>query len=176
MSRTQLSLELYQKLLSSFEEIPLQTLSKGDQLCFDKDHILQLIHVYNGAVAIYPKHIDEIFRLAYTGDIILDVGKYCGAEIHFECVALRETQCKSISLEDFLLSLGNQRAETEVIFLKQMLAEQFQREKVLKLKTAQEKISAVLKNSPKIFQEVPLKYIAGYLNLSPETLSRSLNS
>jgi hypothetical protein len=38
-----------------------------------------------------------------------------------------------------------------------------------------ERYERVLKRSPKLFQEVPNKYIANYLRMSPETLSRLKN-
>ena len=40
------------------------------------------------------------------------------------------------------------------------------------MKTAQEKFAALLNHEPKIFQRVPLTFIASYLGISRETLSR----
>jgi len=37
-------------------------------------------------------------------------------------------------------------------------------------------LERVLTRSPQLFQEIPHKYIAAYLRMSPETLSRLLNS
>ena len=39
-----------------------------------------------------------------------------------------------------------------------------------------QRLQRVLGRSPRLFQEVPHKYIASYLRMSPETLSRLLNS
>lgn len=38
------------------------------------------------------------------------------------------------------------------------------------------RIQRLLSRSPQVFQEIPHKYIASYLRMSPETLSRLLNS
>jgi len=35
-----------------------------------------------------------------------------------------------------------------------------------------ERYNAVLRRSPQLFQHVPLRHIASYLRMSPETLSR----
>ena len=40
------------------------------------------------------------------------------------------------------------------------------------MKSAQEKFAALLAHEPEIFQRVPLTYIASYLGISRETLSR----
>lgn len=45
----------------------------------------------------------------------------------------------------------------------------FTEEKVL---SAEERYLALLKNKPYIFQRVPLQYIAAYLNIEPQSLSR----
>ena len=38
--------------------------------------------------------------------------------------------------------------------------------------TPEERYRRVMKRSPRLFQEVPAKYIANYLRMTPETLSR----
>lgn len=40
------------------------------------------------------------------------------------------------------------------------------------LKTPEEKYLALIQNRPQVIQRFPLKYIASYLNMTPETLSR----
>ena len=42
----------------------------------------------------------------------------------------------------------------------------------IRFQTAQERYRILLNNYPLIFQRVPLHYIASYLNITPETLSR----
>ena len=39
-----------------------------------------------------------------------------------------------------------------------------------------ERYKRVLQRSPRLFQEIPHKYIASYLRMAPETLSRLLKS
>ena len=47
-----------------------------------------------------------------------------------------------------------------------------ERETDLLIKSPQVRYEKVLKRSPQLFQEIPLTYIASYLRMTPETLSR----
>ena len=47
-----------------------------------------------------------------------------------------------------------------------------EREQDLLISSPAERFNRVLARSPQLFQEVPNKYIASYLNMTPETLSR----
>jgi hypothetical protein len=60
-------------------------------------------------------------------------------------------------------------------FLEDLVLQQLEREKDLLINAPAERYERVLKRSPKLFQEVPNKYIANYLRMSPETLSRLKN-
>ena len=56
--------------------------------------------------------------------------------------------------------------------LESLFLDQFEREIDLLTASPEERYLRVLKRSPKVFQEVPHKYIAEYLRMTPETLSR----
>jgi len=60
--------------------------------------------------------------------------------------------------------------------LEQLAAQQMERELDLLTSSPHERMQRVLKQSPQVFQEIPAKYIASYLRMTPETLSRILNS
>ena len=49
---------------------------------------------------------------------------------------------------------------------------QLEREKDILISSPHTRYERVLKRSPQVFQYVPHKYIASYLRMSPETLSR----
>lgn len=53
---------------------------------------------------------------------------------------------------------------------------QLERETDLLNPSPKERYQNVLKRSPHLFREVPHKYIASYLRMAPETLSRLLKS
>jgi hypothetical protein len=56
--------------------------------------------------------------------------------------------------------------------LEQMIFQQLEREKDLLTFSPLERYKRVWKRSPQLFQEIPNKYIASYLRMTPETLSR----
>jgi hypothetical protein len=53
--------------------------------------------------------------------------------------------------------------------------QQMEREIDLLTTSPAERIARVRERSPQLFQEVPLKYIASYLRMTPETLSRMIS-
>jgi CRP/FNR family transcriptional regulator, anaerobic regulatory protein len=60
--------------------------------------------------------------------------------------------------------------------MESLIVQQIEREVDLLTASPTERLARVLKRSPNLFQEVPLKYIASYLRMTPETLSRIRNS
>jgi CRP-like cAMP-binding protein len=58
------------------------------------------------------------------------------------------------------------------VLLEQLVLQQMEREQDLLITSPVERYQRVLERSPMLFQEVPHKYIAAYLRMSPETLSR----
>jgi len=53
-----------------------------------------------------------------------------------------------------------------------MYASVFEKLKEAKIRNPEEKYMHLLKNNPGVFQRVPLKYIAAYLEIEPQSLSR----
>jgi len=51
----------------------------------------------------------------------------------------------------------------------------YMQKEILLLLPASERVESYLNSHPNIFQQIPHKYIASYLNIAPETLSRILN-
>jgi CRP-like cAMP-binding protein len=51
-----------------------------------------------------------------------------------------------------------------------------ERENDLIIYSPQKRVERVFKRSPQLFQEIPQKYIASYLRMTPETLSRILKN
>jgi CRP-like cAMP-binding protein len=56
--------------------------------------------------------------------------------------------------------------------LVELIQQQMEREKDLLTAAPSERYKRVLERSPQLFQEIPTKYIASYLRMTPETLSR----
>ena len=60
--------------------------------------------------------------------------------------------------------------------LENLITQQMEREVDLLIESPAERLKRILERSPNLFQHVPLKYIANYLRMTPETLSRIRNS
>lgn len=56
--------------------------------------------------------------------------------------------------------------------LQQLILQQFEREIDILTASPRMRYERVLKRSPNLFQEIPHRYIANYLRMSAETLSR----
>ncbi|WP_369806592.1 hypothetical protein [Tenacibaculum finnmarkense] len=61
-------------------------------------------------------------------------------------------------------------------FLNDFMYQQIEREIDLITYSPQKRFNRIFKRSPKLFQEIPQKYIASYLRMAPETLSRILKN
>lgn len=56
--------------------------------------------------------------------------------------------------------------------LEELVLQQMEREIDILTTSPAERLRRVMERSPRLFQEIPSKYIASYLRMSPETLSR----
>src|SRR5690606_14561302 len=92
----------------------------------------------------------------------------------FYIQAIKKTELKIISKPNYL-SFINQDSDNKLLWdkiLEQLILQQLEREKDILTTSPKERFQRVMKRSPQLFQEIPNKYIASYLRMSPETLSR----
>ncbi len=137
-------------------------------------------HIYlilDGAVCVNYQSLGEEFaiRFGYNNDLITSIHSFfSGAPSQYSILALRKTQYYAIPKSNFLHFVHQSPqyllAYTEL--LQGLVIQQMEREIDLLTVSPSERVDRVLKRSPKLFQEIPLKYIASYLRMSPETLSR----
>ncbi|MBN9337378.1 MAG: Crp/Fnr family transcriptional regulator, partial [Chryseobacterium sp.] len=88
--------------------------------------------------------------------------------------AIKASTVKIASKKDFyeLINSSNENLKLWSSILEDLVLQQIEREKDLLYSSPKIRYERVLKRSPKLFQEIPNKYIANYLRMSPETLSR----
>lgn len=72
---------------------------------------------------------------------------------------------------DFIFS-SQENIKMWQLILESFVLQQMERERDILTSSPMERYSRVLKRSPQLFQEIPNKYIASYLRMTPETLSR----
>jgi CRP-like cAMP-binding protein len=137
-------------------------------------------HIYwieKGAVrAFYLTELEEhTIRLGYKGSLITSLASFLkGTPSELYLQAIRKTSLKAFSKSAFDAFIGEDvdRLKQYHAMLEELLVQQLEREIDLLTYSPVERLQRVLERSPHLFQEVPAKYIASYLRMSPETLSR----
>ncbi len=133
--------------------------------------------VENGSVRIFIEDENEerIIRFGYKGNIIVSLDSFLsGRPSEFYIQAIKASVVKMASKEDFydFVNSNNENLKLWSSILEDLVLQQIEREKDLLYSSPKIRYERVLKRSPKLFQEIPNKYIANYLRMSPETLSR----
>lgn len=172
----------FEILLSSLDRISIpRTFSKGEFLIREGEVEKNLYFIESGAVRVI--HLTELeeqtIRLGYEGSFINSLSSFIKqTPSEFFIEALRKTEVKVIAKND-LMQLVHESAENLQAYnflLEQLITQQIEREIDLLTESPVERLKRVLDRSPNVFQHIPLKYIASYLRMTPETLSRIRNS
>ena len=118
---------------------------------------------------------EQCIRFGYEGDILVSLDSYISGETSDLYIqALRSTEVKWMHRKDLMMLFTE---EPQLLtnwhhLLEGLVLQQMEREKDLLTSSPVERFNRVMKRSPRLFQEIPHKYIASYLRMSPETLSR----
>lgn len=137
--------------------------------------------VIEGAIRIvYPTAENEqIIRFGYQNSLFASLPAYFDeSKSAFDIIAIRKTTLKRFD-KTSLFSFIDARPEFQQIFseiLKALVGQQIEREIDLLTHSPLERYNRVLERSPQLFQEIPAVYIANYLRMTPEHLSRLRNS
>lgn len=133
--------------------------------------------VKSGSLRIFV--IDELeehtIRFGYKNNLIAALDSFLdGNPSDFHIQALKKTTLKAINKTNFN-SFINSSEENKTLWidiLQSFVLQQMERERDILTSSPIERYNRVLKRSPQLFQEIPNKYIASYLRMTPETLSR----
>jgi len=168
---------MIQKLLESGVHWEKKEFRRNDFLKLSGSADTQIYFIEKGSVRIFmtDENEERIIRFGYTGNIITSMDSFLSGKPSHLCIqAIRKTTVKTASKKDFFEFI--QKNEDNLHFwiniLEDLVLQQLEREKDLLISSPGERFERVLKRSPKLFQEIPNKYIANYLRMSPETLSR----
>lgn len=118
---------------------------------------------------------EQTIRFGYKGDFVAALDSFITEQASsFYIQALRQTQLKVLRKSVFLelIHHSTERLLLWNAILQQQIVEQMEREQDLLITSPRARYERVLSRSPQLFQEIPHKYIAAYLRMSPETLSR----
>lgn len=133
--------------------------------------------IKTGSLRIFTmtEHEEHTIRLGYQNNMIAALDTFIsGQPTKMYIQAIRKSDLLSISKQRFTEFL-NSSAEYYKLWnnmLQGMILEQMEREQDILINSPVERYKRVVARSPQLFQEIPLKYIASYLRMSPETLSR----
>ena len=153
------------------------TLQRNEYLSLSGTIDTNIYFVKSGSLRIFVsnnKDEDQIVRFGYTNNLVVSLDSYLtGKPSVFSIQALKKTDLRVITkkqLQDYL-----NRDHHSVIWnniLENLVLQQMERELDLLTSSPEERYQRVLKRSPQLFQEIPHRYIANYLRMSAETLSR----
>lgn len=140
-----------------------------------------LYYVVSGSLRIFfdDEYEEQTIRLAYQGNLIAALDSFISekpSELYIQ--TLKKTHLKVIpktAYMQFILSSQEHVMLWQQTMI-QLVYEQLEREKDILTQSPRKRYERVLSRSPQLFQEIPHKYIASYLRMSPETLSRIKNS
>ncbi|KMQ63039.1 Crp/Fnr family transcriptional regulator [Chryseobacterium angstadtii] len=168
---------MIQKLLDSGLHWEKKEFRRNEFLKISGSTDTHIYFVESGSVRIFmmDEKEERIIRFGYTGNIIVSLDSFLsGKPSDFYIQAIKKTGVRVASKKDFyeFIRSGEENLRFWNSILEDLVLQQIEREKDLLINSPKERFERVLKRSPKLFQEVPNKYIANYLRMSPETLSR----
>jgi CRP-like cAMP-binding protein len=132
-----------------------------------------LYYVESGSLKafVYDKE-EQIIRFGYTGNLITSIDSFLSkrpSEVFVQ--AIKKTVLRVIprnKVDHFM----RENMDFWVKTLEDLVVQQLEREVDILTVSPRERYERVLARSPQLFQEIPHKYIANYLRMKPETLSR----
>lgn len=153
------------------------SLERNDYLKVSGSVDTNLYYVTEGSLRIFV--IDEFeehtFRFGYQHNFIAALDSFITEQpSDFYIQALKKTNVKVISKTAYYQFIKSSAETTQIweCILEQLIVQQMERERDILTASPLKRYQRVLKRSPQLFQEIPHKYIASYLRMTPETLSR----
>lgn len=154
-----------------------KTLQKNEFLLREGSVEKNLYWIESGALKVTYQsgNTEHIIRLGYKNTFINSLSSFFQQQpSEFHIIAIRKSNIKIIP-QTTIVNLAQNNPQLLLAYnylLQTLITQQMEREIDLLIDTPNERYQRVLTRSPQLFQEVPLKYIAAYLRMTPETLSR----
>lgn len=121
---------------------------------------------------------EQIIRFGYQNDLIASLDSYLtGKASDFYIQAIKKSVVGVIpkyKMDAFFAEDNNHLLWRNM--LESLVLQQMEREVDILTASPKQRYLRVLERSPRLFQEIPHRYIANYLRMSAETLSRLKNS
>lgn len=169
--------DLIKKLKESKEWSGKITLKRNELLIRQGTVEQNIYFVNSGTLRVYSINNDEehTIRFGYVGTLFTALDSFfTGLPTHYSIEAIRKSELLLMSKKSFQKILHSD-VNYQLLYLsllEQLIVQQMEREQDLLITSPAERYKRVLARSPHLFQEIPNKYIASYLRMTPETLSR----
>lgn len=169
--------ELYRRIdLENLWEKSL-TIERNEYLKVAGTADSNLYYIESGSLKIFiiNEYEEHIIRFGYRGNFIISLDSFItekASDLYMQ--SIKKTELKSISKTRFMEFIRSKPENVSLweTIMEQLVLQQFEREKDILTTSPKERYERVLERSPQLFQEIPNKYIASYLRMTPETLSR----
>lgn len=173
-------LEQLAEKLAPFWEDEIQ-IKRNDFIATPGDLNTNMYFVVSGSLRVFIEDdVEEhTIRFGYQNSFITALDSFLkDIPTTFYIQAIKKCTLKVISKENYLKCINSSKENQEIwqLLLQEFVYQQMERENDLIIYTPQKRFERVFKRSPQLFQEIPQKYIASYLRMTPETLSRILKS
>lgn len=136
-----------------------------------------LYYVKEGSLRVFieDEFEEHTIRFGYAGSFIAALDSFISAKPSpFYIQAIRKSELKVVGKTAFMELIQSQNSYLKIWeeILIQHIYQQMEREIDILTYSPGERYKRVLTRSPRLFQEIPSRYIASYLRMTPETLSR----
>ena len=137
----------------------------------------RIFFIESGSLIVFiPDGAEErITRFGYRNNIIVALDAFLSDRpTDFYIQAIKKSVVHIASKQQFmdLIRTDMSLSRQWTLILEDLVLQQIEREKDLLIQSPGARYERVLQRSPQLFQEIPHKYIANYLRMTPETLSR----
>ncbi|NME67050.1 Crp/Fnr family transcriptional regulator [Flammeovirga aprica] len=171
---------LFHALVHSNENISeLKKLSRGDLLIRVGEIEKHMYIILEGAVRVTyfeeGNKEEHTIRFGYKNSILASIPSFFdGSPSLFTIECIRSSTVKKIHKTHFFEIIASDPAYQKEydLYLQNFFKQQIKREIDLLTTSPVKRFERVIKRSPQLFQHIPMKYIASYLRMQPETLSR----
>ncbi len=169
--------QLITKLTNQIPSTKKRVLKRGEILIYDGSYNQDIYIVNQGCIHMYMMINDQpqSIRFAYNGSLFTAIDSFFGHQANqYIYQAIRKTEIQIIPKSDFdyFISQDQDHLVLWNKVLQLLILSMVERENDLLHSNPKDRLDRVLRRSPQLFQYVPHKYIASYLRMSPETLSR----
>ncbi len=162
-------------IFSAFESV---TIKKKKDLLVSGQICKYLYFITNGCLRSFyidSKGVEHIYQIRMDNNWISDLESFFSqSPSKYNIEALEDSNLLRISherMEQLLIEIPSLERYFRILFQKAYI-NALSRLNATMWETAMDRYNEMLKENPEVFQRVPLVYIASYLGITPESLSR----